>query len=149
MTYLLDELRDTSNLLLIADLDRETRRPWWRNAFLFVFRTKSEVTAGLALQYLGENIDRARDHWREAMRHRQQLAESTGDAWVARLLADLDAAGFDQVLPKLAHDAIPQMTKDAANHVGSVVSIIRECDAIVVRARSQLLLQTMRDSDDR
>ncbi|HSB84770.1 MAG TPA: hypothetical protein VLD86_00600 [Ilumatobacteraceae bacterium] len=147
LVYLLDELRETSGLLRVADLDRQTRRPWWRNLFFGVVRTKSEVTAGFALQYLGENIDRARDHWREAVRHRHELERSSRADWVSRLGADLDAAGFDGVLPRLAHSAIPHTTAEAARHLGGVVATIRDCDALVTRARNQLTLQKMRSED--
>ena len=146
LVYVLDEMCETANLLRVADLNRSTRRPWWRNAFYGVIRTKSEVTAGFALQYLGENIDRARDHWREALAPLDDLRDRFGATdWVAQLDEELHAAGVNEVLARLAHEAIPRPTADAAAHISGVLSTIGDCSALITRTRSQLALRRMRD----
>ena len=64
---------------------------------------------------------------------------------VAALVDDLQRAGIDDVLPKLQHVAIPYSTAEAAAHLTGVVDTIRECDRLVLGARSKLMLQRMRD----
>lgn len=148
LLVLLDEMRETSSLLRVADLTRTARRPWWRNLFFATVKTKSEVNAGFALQYLGENIDRARDHWVGALQtHHQLLRVHGANDLVVLLSRELEGAGFHQVRPALAHDTIPRQIAQAATHLAAVLTKIRDCDALVVRARSQLLLQKMREPE--
>jgi hypothetical protein len=146
LDYLLDEIRATSALLRVADLARSDHRPWWRNLFFGLVRTPTEVSADLGVQYLGENIDRARDHWREAMSLGDELHRTfpTNEV-VVRLGEDLDHAGFREVIPLLQHDAIPHRVAQAAVHLADVVDKIRECDRLVADTRKQLMLQRARD----
>ena len=142
LVYALDEMREATGLLRIADLARSSRRPWWRNVFFGVVRTRTEVGAGFAVQYLGENIDRARDHWRAALELFDELQEThQADELVRRLGEDLQGAGLNEILPKLQHRAIPHPIGHAAAHLEGVLEQIRSCDRIVVSARSLLMRQ--------
>ena len=146
LVYALDEMRETTNLLPEKDLSRATNRPWWRKALFGVIRTRAEVSAGLAVQYLGENIDRARGHWREALSLIHELQHEHHDnAEVSLLVEDLQIAGLYDVLPQLQHDAIPHPFAKTAAHLSAVVATIRHCDDIALKARSKLLLQRMRN----
>ena len=146
LVYALDEMRETTTLLPVAEVSRSQHRPWWRNLFFGFARSKAEVSAGLAVQYLGENIDRARAHWREALSLLGDLQRThpTNEVVVA-LLADMRAVGLDDVLGQLQHDAIPQPIAKTAVHLAGVVETIRNCQRLAVAARSKLLLQRMRD----
>lgn len=145
LVYALDEMRETVALLPVTGLARSTTRPWWRKVFFGFARSKAEVSAGLAVQYLGENIDRARGHWREALSLIDELEQRYhDDAVVSRLVEDLRITGLDDVLPRLQHDAIPSPIARTAAHLSAVVATIRQCDDIAMKARSQLLLQQMR-----
>jgi hypothetical protein len=146
MDYLLDEIRATSALLRVADLARTAPRPWWRNLFFGLVRTPTEVSADLGVQYLGENIDRARDHWREAISLAGELHRTfPTNEMVVALGEALDRAGLNEVIPLLQHDAIPRRVADAAVHLAAVVDKIRECDRLVAEARQRLLLQRARE----
>ncbi len=146
LVYAVDEMRETTNLLRVADLGRSKRLPWWRNLWSWVARSGAELSAGFAVQYLAENIDRAREHWREALSLIRELQRAQPDnAVVTELVVDLHRAGIDDVLPKLQHAAIPYATSEAAAHLAGVVDSIRECDRLALGARSKLMLQRMRD----
>ena len=146
LVYALDEMRETTSLLPVAEVSRGQNRPWWRNLFFGFARSRAEVTAGLAVQYLGENIDRARSHWREALTLLADLqrTHATNEV-VATLIDDLRGAGLDTVLPRLQHDAIPNPIAKTAAHLTAVVETIRSCQRLAVAARSKLLLQQVRD----
>ena len=147
LTYALDEMRETTTLLPVAEVSRSFHRPWWRNVFFGFARSNAEVTAGLAVQYLGENIDRARDHWREALTLLSDLQRNHGDDEVVSELGQhLQAAGIDGVLAKLQHSAIPNPVAKTAAHLEGVVATIRECDRLALDARNKLTLQRMRDA---
>ena len=146
MVHAVDEMRETTNLLRIADLGRSRKLPWWRNAWSWFARSGTELTAGFAVQYLAENIDRARQHWREAVSLIRELERAHPDmVVVTELVDDLHRAGMDDVLPKLLPAAIPYSNAEAAAHLGGVVDVIRECDRLVLDARNQLMLKRMRD----
>ncbi len=146
LAQVLDEMRETTNLLRVADLGRSRQLSWWRNAWSWFARSGAELTAGFAVQYLAENIDRAREHWRDALSLLSELHRAHAeDAVVAALVDDLQRAGVDDVLPKLQHVAIPYSTAEAAAHLSGVVDTIRECDHLALGARSKLLLRRMRD----
>jgi hypothetical protein len=145
LSYIIDEMRETTNLLRVQETLQEGHRPWWRN-FVFAFiRVGREANADLAVQYLGENIDRARDHWREALRLIDQLLD---DDFGELLSHELNDAGVRSVMPRLAHDQIPGPRKEAAAHLADVVSTIRGCTQIVVNARNQLTLRKMRENPE-
>jgi hypothetical protein len=146
LTYALDEMRETATLLPVAEVSRSFHRPWWRNVFFGFARSNAEVTAGLAVQYLGENIDRARDHWREALSMLGDLQRNHGNnEVVVRLGQELQTVGIEGVLAKLQHDAIPHSVAKTAVHLESVVTTIRECDRLALEARNKLTLQRMRN----
>lgn len=148
LVYALDEMRETTSLLRVADLGRSSRRPWWRNVFYAFARSRAEVSAGLAVQYLGENIDRARDHWHEALALVEELHQShRANEVVEHTVEELHAAGLNDVLPRLQHAAIPSPIARAGAHLDDVVSTIRECDRILLSARSKLMLQRMRSKE--
>jgi hypothetical protein len=150
LDYLLDEIRETTGLLRVADLARAGPRPWWRTFTFGLVRSPTEVSADLGLLYLGQNIDRARDHWREALSLRGQLAllAPSSDV-VTRLDQQLEEAGLLKVLAQLQHDAIPSPVKEMTVHLAGVVDKIRECDRLVVAARGRLLLERIHDERTR
>ena len=139
----LDEMRETRNLLPAAELSRTSQRRGWRK-FVYAFaRSRGEISAGYAMQYLTENTARARDHWREALASLAEI-ERAGEP-LAQLPEDLRTAGIDEVLPRLGSDAIPYATAQAATHLSEVVATIRDCEELVVAARNRLVLQRSRD----
>jgi hypothetical protein len=146
LVHVLDEAHETTTLLPVAEAGRSMHRPWWRNVFFGFARSNAEVTAGFAVQYLGENIDRARDHWREALSLLGQLQRDHSDnELVAVLGKELQTAGLNDVLPKLQHSAIPRSIAKTAIHLGGLVATIRNCEHLIVDARRKLILQRMRD----
>jgi hypothetical protein len=146
LVYALDEMRETTTLLPVAEVSRGQNRSWWRNLFYGFARSKAEVSAGLAVQYLGENIDRARAHWREALTLFADLQRTHADnEVVVTLIDDLRGAGLDTVLPRLQHDAIPHPIAKTAAHLTAVLATIRDCQRLATAARSKLLLQRVRD----
>ena len=146
LVYAVDEMRETTTLLPVAEVSRGQNRPWWRNLFWGFARSRAEITAGLAVQYLGENIDRARAHWREALTLLADLqrTHATNEV-VVTLIDELRGAGLDTVLPRLQYDAIPHPIAKTAVHLTAVVDTIRACQRLSVAARSKLLLQQVRD----
>jgi hypothetical protein len=146
LVYALDEMRETTSLLPVAELTRGTDRPWWRNLFFAFARSRAEVGAGLAVQYLSENLERAEGHWREATSLLGQLQlEHRDNAVVEKLGADLQTAGLDDVLAQLDDRAIPHGSAETGRHLGAVVAKIRYCEHIVLTARSKLLLERIRN----
>jgi len=147
LDYLLDEIRTTGGLLRVADLAKKGRRPWWRSVSFGLTRTPTEVSADLGIQYIGQNIDRAREHWRKALVHCDELSEMfpTNDI-VVGLVVGLKDAGTGSVVPMLQHDVIPGPMSELAKHLASVVDTIRECDRLVVAARNRAILQRLRET---
>ena len=143
LTEVLDEMRETRNLLPAAELTRTSQRRGWRKVVYAFARSRGEISAGYAMQYLTENTARARDHWREALAALAEI-ERAGEQ-LALLSEDLRAAGVDEVLPRLRSDAIPYATAQAATHLSEVVATIRDCEELVVAARNRLVLQRSRD----
>jgi hypothetical protein len=143
---LLDEMRETRELLPAAQLSRTSQRRGWRKVVYGFARSRGEISAGFAMQYLTENTGRARDHWAEALSILGDIerGESNEDL-SARLVADLDRAGVHTVLPRLRSDAFPYSTADVATHLSGVVATIRDCEQIVAASRSRLTLQRLRD----
>lgn len=147
LAYALDEMRETTSLLPVAAASRSLHRPWWRNVFFGFARSTAEVSAGLSVQYLGENVDRARDHWRAALSSLADLQRTHAENEIVVLLGDeLGAAGMDEVLPRLQHDAIPQPIDKTAIHLEGVVRTIRDCDRLILDARNKMTLQRMREN---
>ena len=57
----------------------------------------------------------------------------------------LQAAGLDEVLPRLRDDALPHSFDKTGAHLAAVVATIRECERLAVEARNKLMLQWMRN----
>ena len=145
LAYASDEMRETIALIPVADLSRSTTRSRWRNLFFAFARSRAEVSAGFAVQYLTENLERGRAHWGEALSLLDQLQREQGEnAVVVELGESLRAARVDTVLPRLQEDALPHTIDKTAAHLAAVVATIRECDRIVHDARNKLTLQRMR-----
>jgi len=149
LTEVLDEMRETKELLPAAELSRTSQRRGWRKIVYGFARSRREISAGFAMQYLTENTGRARDHWSEALSTLDEVGHAghagVHDELITRLVQDLDAAGLCTVLPRLRSDAIPYSTAEAATHLSQVVATIRDCEQLVAAARSRLMLQRLRD----
>jgi hypothetical protein len=146
LTYALDEMRETTALIPVPDLARQATRPWWHNIFVRFVPGKAEVSAGFAVQYLAENLERSRAHWREALSLLDHLQrEHSGNEVVVQLGSQLRAAGMNEVLPRLGNDALPHSLANTTAHLGGVVATIRDCDRLALEARNKLTLQRMRD----
>jgi hypothetical protein len=121
LTWIVDELRETTGLLRAPEAAKDVRRPGWRSAFFGAVRSASEVSGGQSIQFLGENIDRARDHWRTVVGFLDRLWVADVDSpTIARLRADLQAAGANEILPRLAHDAIPSGASQASTYLAAI-----------------------------
>ena len=95
----IDEMRETTSLIPVADASRSLNRSWWRNIGMLFARSRAEISAGNAVQYLGDNVERARGHWREALSSLSELQRLHGDnEVVAELAAQLPKAGVNDVL---------------------------------------------------
>jgi hypothetical protein len=140
-----DEMRETTSLIPVAEASRSLNRSRRSNFAMLFARSRSEINAGNAMQYLGDNIERARAHWREALSALADLQRLHNDnEAIAELGARLPAAGVDSVLPRLELEAIPRPTKSAAIHLAAVVETIHDCEHLAATARTKLNLQRMR-----
>ncbi len=143
----IDEMHQTTSLLPVAEASRSSNRSWWRNVGMLVARSGSsaEVNAGNSLQYLADNVDRAQQHWREALSSLADLERLHHDnEVVAALIEQLPGAGLNEVLPRLQIDAIPRPTAKAAVHLAAVVDTIHRCEDLAATARNKMNLQRMR-----
>ena len=146
LTFALDEMRETIALIPVADLSRSTTRSWWRNLFFAFARSRAEVGAGFAVQYLTENLERGRDHWHQGLSLLDQLQREHAESQaVAQLALRLQAAGLNEVMPRLRNEALPYSIDQVAAHLAAVVSTIRDCDRVALDARNQLTLQRLRN----
>lgn len=146
LTLVLDETREARELVLICHAGLTRRpRPWWRRVDSLI-GTQDAFLANLAGQYLGENLFRAREHWRAAA---AQLGELfAGDdlpGSVVALQPSLVAAGADRIAHDLDDDIVPRQRKDAAAHLSAVIGHMSDCDRLIGEARSRLLLERMRE----
>ena len=142
-----DEMRETTSLLPVAEASRTLNRSRKHNFGMLFARSFSsaEVNAGNSLQYLAENVDRAREHWQVALSLLGDLQRLHGDnPAVAELSVQLPGAGVDDVLPRLQIEAIPRQAKKAAVHLAAVVATIHNCEHLAATARSKVNLQRMR-----
>jgi hypothetical protein len=120
-------------------------RSWWRNVVALFARSQAEISAGNSLQYLTDNVERAQQHWCEALSSLDDLRRLHHDnELVAALIQQLPGAGLDDVLPRLQLDAIPRPTAKAAVHLAAVVDTIHSCEHLAATARNKLNLQRMR-----
>jgi hypothetical protein len=146
LTYALDEMRETIALIPVAELSRSAARPFWRNVFFAFARSRGEVDAGFAVQYLTENLERSRGHWHEALSLLDELQrEHSANETILQLGDALREAGVDEVLPRLQDDALPHTVDKTGAHLAAVVATIHECDRILHAARNKLLLQRIRN----
>jgi hypothetical protein len=146
LTYVLDESREARDLLRISQAGLARRSQGWREKFGPTVRTGKGIASGLSAQYLGENMFRARAHWRAGMGYLRDVVAVASTNENVRLVEDeLRRAGVDGVMPKLADEAIPYDRKKAATHLQAVLDQMSDCDDVIVKARSKLLLQRMRN----
>jgi hypothetical protein len=141
-----DEMRETTRLLPVAEASRSSDRSLGRNIGMLFARSFSgaEVNADNAVQYLADNAERAREHWRVALASLDDLQRLHGDNLiVAELATQLPPAGVDDVLPRLEIEAIPRGTKKAAAYLAAVVDTIHDCEHLASTARTKLNLQRM------
>lgn len=143
----IDEMRETTSLLPVTEASRSLNRSRKHNFAMLLARSfrSSEVNAGNSLQYLADNVERAREHWREALSAHDDLQRLHGDnVIVAALVEQLSGAGLESVLPRLDLGAIPRPTNKAAVHLAAVVDTIHNCEHLAATARSKLNLQQTR-----
>ena len=146
LTYMLDENREARELLVISHAGLADRAIGGWRRIGSVLTTRDRFLAGLGAQYLGENLRRARDHWQQGLGYFAELSASAGADETVRLLAEaLRQAGWREVLDELDDDVVPRPRRQAADHLLAVTHRMSECDRLVVGARSQLMLQRMRD----
>ena len=144
LTLAADEMRETRELLRIIDV-ATAKRPWWRTLVLFAVSDQQQVVGGMAFQYLADNIERATEHWSEALAHLDQLVAAAPE--LAHLRADLRAAGLDTVLPRLHPDAVPIPLKPAATHLVAVGDTIRDCVQVLVAVKQGFVLGQLRATE--
>jgi hypothetical protein len=146
LVHALDEMSETVSLLPVAEASRSLNRSRVRNVFFAFARSRAEVNAGYAMQYLDENVARARAHWREALYLFNELQHAHHDnKVVAALDEDIGKAGLHEVLPRLQPEAIPSPINKTAVHLAAVVETIRDCQHLAVTARNTLTLQRIRN----
>jgi hypothetical protein len=145
LAYAIDEMHETSSLLRVYDVLRDAHRPWWRALFFAAVRTGRDMNAEMAVQYLGQNVERARDHWCEAVRLLTTLFERQSDDPLLRdTELEVTRLGFYDVLGRLTLDAIPGPRAQAAEYLGKVCQTIGACKEVVVKTRSSVMLRRMR-----
>ncbi len=147
LTYALDESREARELLLMSHAGLADRNQRWRQRVGSIAGARDQFMAGLAAQYLGENLYRAREHWRSYVRCCADLSANTTDETIRLLVVELHEAGLDAVDSLLADDTVPRQRKQAAVHLNDVLNRIAECDRLIITARIQLMLRRMRDDD--
>jgi hypothetical protein len=146
MTYALDESREARELLLMSHAGLTDRSRRWRQRVGSIVGARDQFMAGLAAQYLGENLYRAREHWRSYVQCCDDLgANNHTDDNIQLLVMELREAGLDSVVAELADDSVPRQRKLAAEHLGSVMNRMSECDRLIIAARVLLMLRRMRD----
>ena len=146
LAYAIDEIRETRDLLRVS-LAGLARRRGWRHLFGWVVGTRDVLTAGLAVQYLADNLARARDHWRAELGYLADLCAAADTSPLLRRLADdLEHAGVDHIMAKLGDDAVPRDRPRAAAHLEDTLRRMSECERILTEARNALMLQRMGDT---
>lgn len=146
LVYALDESRQARNLLRVGYAGLSYRRSGWRSLRVLLLQTREEFSAGLAVQYFGENLERTRGRWRAGLAFFDELFTSyRSNETVRRLGDDLERAGLRKILTQLQDDAVPVPRKQATAHLEVVLDQMRECERIGEHARSSLMLQQMGD----
>jgi hypothetical protein len=148
LTRALDETDQASDLVRLCHnglthrRHGSSRRKSWLPLALGGNRTADHVSAGLAVQYFGENLDRARDRWRQGVEHYEQLFAYHGHREpVSQLHNELTLAGLFTVLDDLQQQAVPAGRKPSATHLVGVLRRIRACNAAGIQARTQMILR--------
>ena len=148
LAYLADEMREAGELLRGPDVEDAARRSVLRKLMSGIFKTPGDLTMTMAMRYLPANIDRAGDHWRAALDTWRRVVELHPQHRVVQTLTlEFEVLGLAEVLPKLDSDALPSRQSDAATFVAGVLTIIRDCEDAVVKARTRLRLQRMREPE--
>ena len=143
LTLLADEMRET--LVLVGVLDAaQPRRSRWKRAFFTFLPSGQDVIGVQAVRYLDDNLERARDHWHEAVALVARIAVE-GDDVLATVPAELADAGLGEVEPALRPDVVPRPVKEAAPHLRVVTRRIRDCLQVVTQAQQRVVLRTVRD----
>ena len=146
LTYALDEDREARDLVRLSHAGLARRPQGWRDRFGGAVGTREGFVAGLTVQYLTENLFRARAHWRECVAHLLELTRSGQDEdLVLPMAAQLQRAGLDGIVDDLDIDAVPTQRKAAAAHLEAVLARMSECDRIMATTRSRLMLEGVRD----
>jgi hypothetical protein len=146
LTYILDENRESLELVRLSHAGLVHRSIGLRRRLDAVIRTADGFAAGQAVQYLRENLGRARQHWRTGLEHLAELhAAYPNDERVQLLYHQLRQAGVSEIAPLLSLDAVPRGRNRAAAHLDAVLSRMSDCDNVVASARSELTLRNMRN----
>lgn len=146
LTYVLDEHRESRELVRLSHAGLVHRSIGVRRRLDAVIRTTDGFAAGQAVQYLGENLGRARQHWRTGLAHLAELhAAYPNNERVQVLQDELRHAGVSEIESLLSLDAVPRGRKRAAAHLDAVLSRMSDCDNVVASARSDLALRNMRN----
>ncbi|MGZ6987137.1 MAG: hypothetical protein ACXVKP_19740 [Ilumatobacteraceae bacterium] len=145
LTYALDESREARELLLMSHAGLTGRSKRWRQRVGSIAGARDQFMAGLAAQYLGENLYRAREHWRSYVQCCADLGAHNDTDEMRLLVAELHEAGLDAVVSQLADDNVPRQRKQAAEHLSAVMNRMADCDRLIIATRIQLMLRRMRD----
>ncbi|MEY2581082.1 MAG: hypothetical protein QOE09_931 [Ilumatobacteraceae bacterium] len=146
LTYVLDENREARELVRMSHSGLVHRSIGLRRRLDAVIRTRGGFAAGQAVQYLGENLERARDHWRTSLAHLAELQASYPDNERVQVVhEELRRVGVQEIEPLLALDALPPGRTRAAAHLEAVLTRMSDCDQAVAGVRSELMLQKMRN----
>lgn len=147
LTYIVDENREARDLVRISQAGLARRSQSWKERFGQSVRTGSGIASGLSAQYLGENLFRARGHWTAVLGHvAEVLAVASASDQLQLFEYELREAGIDEVAEQLVYESVPYDRKKAAEHLQTVLDRMSACDDVVVRARSRMLLQRMREN---
>ncbi len=146
LTYVLDENRESRELVRLSHAGLVHRSIGVRRRLDAVIRTTDGFAAGQAVQYLRENLGRARQHWRTGLAHLAELyAAYPNNERVQVLQDELRQAGVSEIEPLLSRDAVPRGRKRAAAHLEAVLSRMSDCDNAVASVRSELTLRNIRN----
>ena len=143
VTLAIDEITECLQLIRFGPSAGEPKRPWWRAGFV---RTRAQVVADHRLMYLNENVERARDHWREVLLTVARIDAAGLDNEVLRhLVGELRDGGIDAMAAKLQRSALANAVPRVVAHLDAVAQQMAGYKGLMVKARNQLSLQAMRD----
>lgn len=146
LTYAIDDISECMQLIRFGPSDRRVNRPWWRALVSGLFRTRAETMVEQRLMYLSENVERARDSWREVLLTLQRVEEAGRDDEVfRRLTVELRASGVDDVAGQLRRSELANEVPKVVAHLEGVADQMVVCKGMLVKARNLLLLQKLRE----